>query len=139
MWLSDGSPMARKAEAPAPVHCVRVGMLAPTTARVVFRFQGPARSTLSSALPVLVGTEVIVTLTPPLADVLGASTGLLMAARVAAVLKTIAPLSVGGVKPAGTPLITTSARLLTSCTVGAAQVATRWMAGRAAPAGAAVR
>jgi hypothetical protein len=67
MALSEGSPLARKFELPAPVHCVRLGNRVPMLALGSTLLQGPGDRTVSSTLPVLTGTAATVASNPPVA------------------------------------------------------------------------
>jgi hypothetical protein len=63
MSASVGLPFAVKVVFPAPVHAVRAATLAPTEAFVLTLGHGPDDRTVSSKLPVLVGTVATVALT----------------------------------------------------------------------------
>jgi len=122
---SLGSPMARNVVVPAVEHCASVGNRVAIVARGTTVVHGPAASTVSSKLPRLVGMlSTSASNVAPVAVVL--TVGLASAPRAAALLQKIAPLSVGQVTPAGVPFMTAPARLLTSWTAPADQVATRW-------------
>ena len=75
-------PFAVNVEFPAPVHVVRLANLARTVVFGTVMLQGPAARTVSSKLPVFVGTVPTLALTPPLAAEEKTSVGLFIAARV---------------------------------------------------------
>src|SRR5574341_1780014 len=129
MAASSGKPIARKVELPAPVHVARGAYLAPTAALGTINVHGGFARTVSSKLPVFAGTLRTIALTPPVALLAKASGGLCIATRESAVLNNIEPFSMGWVIPIGVSCNIESARLMTSFTVPAAQVATRWIAG----------
>ncbi len=124
--------MARNVVFPPPAHSARAGSIAPILAFGATMFQGPGARTVSSKLPVFVGTVATFALTPPLAAEVKFSVGFLSAARAAALLQNVGPLSVGQVTPTGGPFTTELAKLLVSCTAPAAHVATRWISGTCA-------